>query len=290
MFDKYSEYLSYLAHKAMLYEVSASPKPGLVDRFNAGAHKDMDFFTFMSSSASLSQFFSHCATAGESYHGSDLRSLFSGLRNPGIAAEKKMFHATGNINTHKGAIFSIGTICAAAGYLYGKDGNRKISAEKICDIVALMTEGLCNNELKDLDKSEKFTAGENLFRQYGYKGIRGEVESGFETVRNTGLKELRTLAEHKDVSVNNKLLQVLLSLMTQAVDSNILHRHNYDVLTSVQKKAKELLAQGGVFHKDFTKQMAETDVEFTAKNVSPGGSADLLAVTILLGMIEGIEL
>ena len=118
LFDKYHEYLSYLAHKAMLYEVSASPKPGLVDRFSNGAHKDMDFFTFMSSSASLSQFFSHCALEGEKHLDSDLPNLFSSLRIPGISAEKKMFFATNNINTHKGAIFSIGTICAAAGYLY----------------------------------------------------------------------------------------------------------------------------------------------------------------------------
>ena len=45
--------ISSLAMEGILFEVSATPKPGLVDRNNAGAHKDMDYFTFMSSAAAL---------------------------------------------------------------------------------------------------------------------------------------------------------------------------------------------------------------------------------------------
>ena len=274
----------------MLYEVSASPKPGLVDRFSNGAHKDMDFFTFMSSSASLSHFFSHCALKGEKHLNSDLPNLFSSLRPAGISAEKKMFFATGNINTHKGIIFSIGTICAAAGYLFAKDGKRKINAEKICDTVMQMTAGLSDSELGDQIKEKELTAGEKLFRQYGLKGIRGEVESGFLTVRKTGLKELRKIAQNREISLNDKLLHLLISLMTETVDSNIIGRHNPETLAFVKQSSRKIMKDGGVFDSEFINKLNRLDLEFTAKNISPGGSADLLAVTALLGMIEGIEL
>src|SRR4051812_47765287 len=113
MAEHWIQTISQKALLSLLYEVSASPKPGLVDRYNQGAHKDMDFFTFMASSAALSNYFNDCVAEGVKYSGQNPQELFFSLRSLGVDAEKSMFEATDNVNTHKGLIFSLGIICAA---------------------------------------------------------------------------------------------------------------------------------------------------------------------------------
>src|SRR5690554_5961831 len=98
------QYISELAIKTMLFEVSTTPKPGLVDRSNSGAHKDMDFYTFMESSASLAHTFYQCALSGLEFKGKSLNELMNSLRPIGIEGEKRMYRATKGINTHKGLI------------------------------------------------------------------------------------------------------------------------------------------------------------------------------------------
>jgi len=105
-----------LAVRALLYEVNTTPKPGLVDRNNCGSHKDMNTFTFLNSAAALWPYFHQCAKTGyySTETGSAPAEVFSSLRKHGRAAELTMYHATGGVNTHKGAVFSLGIICAAA--------------------------------------------------------------------------------------------------------------------------------------------------------------------------------
>jgi triphosphoribosyl-dephospho-CoA synthase len=189
MFSKvdFCKKIGQYAIMSLLYEVSATPKPGLVDRYNQGAHKDMDFFTFMSSSASLIYFFSDCAELGLEYAGKSPKELFQTLRGTGRKAEIAMLEATGGANTHKGLIFSLGTICAAASCSIEENGERGIDIDAICTKVSLMTKGLCFKELASIKETEGLTHGEKLYLKYGVKGIRGEVEGGFPTVRNQAL-------------------------------------------------------------------------------------------------------
>ncbi len=168
--------------KSILYEVASTPKPGLVDRNNPGAHDDMDFFYFFLSSASvLNSYFYDCTKAGIEFEGKDYRSLLNNIRPIGIKAEKDMFKATKGVNTHKGIIFSLGIIAAVAGNLFRKTGKELHSPLEVCNLTKLMTKGI-TKELEDAHIKDNPTYGERLYIKYGIKGIRGEVESGFKTV------------------------------------------------------------------------------------------------------------
>ncbi len=278
--------ISRRAQQALLYEVSASPKPGLVDRFNPGAHKDMDFFTFMASSAALGPYFYMCAKVGAKFSGGHPGKLFQALRDIGVQAEKTMFEATGGINTHKGLIFSLGLICAAASACMKENGTGKADIEDICGKVAMMTEGLCHRELADMKKTENLTYGERLYREYGFKGIRGEVESGFATVRRHALPALRQAKALKSFSMNDCYVQTLLHLMAVNEDTNIAARFDASKLEYVRRYAGDVLRAGGMFTPEGIGRVYEMDRKFSMENISPGGSADLLAVTIMFDLLS----
>lgn len=277
--------IAELTIKSMNYELSATPKPGLVDRRNSGAHKDMDFFSFMSSSAVLFNTFYTCALMGMEFKSHDYYELLKRLRPVGIRGEKKMYKATNGINTHKGLIFSLGIIAAAAGSLSGKHKEKGyINAEDICKRVSDIAQGISGRELFNLKKDYNLTYGEKLFLTYGTKGIRGEVENGFSTVLKYGLPVMKAYVKEKDF--NNVLVQVLLKLMSETDDSNVLGRNGPDALIYVKNSAKEALKLGGAFTCRGMHYIKELDEEFIKKNISPGGSADLLAVTIMLYLLE----
>lgn len=274
------EYISKCAVESMLYEVSATPKPGLVDRCNSGAHKDMDFFSFMSSSAALSQYFFKCAEKGLAFNSQDGMELLYQLRGIGIEAENKMYHATGGVNTHKGLIFSLGIICAAA-TCFSSDYSWPLSVEEICHKISQMTQGITERELVNIKKEGKLTSGEKLYKQYGIKGIRGEVEEGFITVRQISLPVFLELMNKNQGGINDNLVQVLLHLMTVTEDTNVLARHDLDTLQYVKVCALHALESGGILTGEGRQYIQQMDADFIERNISPGGSADLLAVTIM---------
>ena len=153
----------------MLFEVSATPKPGLVDRNNSGAHKDMDFYTFVESSASLTHTFYQCALNGLKFKGKSLNELMDSIRPIGIEGEKRMFKATKGVNTHKGLIFSLGIISAAAAVEYKETQRLQMDVDKICDKVKDMTKGISDKELGGKTQKNILTYGERLFQRYGIK-------------------------------------------------------------------------------------------------------------------------
>lgn len=277
-------YISSLATKSMIYEVSASPKPGLVDRLNSGAHKDMDFFTFIDSSMILTDYFYKCTMAGIEFKEGDYSLLLKNIRPFGIEAEKNMFEATNGVNTHKGLVFSLGIISAAAGLLYSRNNSVYIATEKITDLVKLMAKDI-TLELENCRDKETPTYGEKLYLQYGVKGIRGEVEEGFNTVLKYSLPILKDLINTGN-HINDILVQVLLNLMAHTEDSNILGRHSMETLNFVKEKAGFALDHGGYLTPYGKLYVKEMDKYFINRNISPGGSADLLAITIMLYMLE----
>jgi len=284
--NSFSEYIARLALKSLLYEVAATPKPGLVDRNNSGAHRDMDFFTFMSSSAAIADVFRKCAMEGINFDLDDSTLLLKNIRPIGIEGEKRMFEATNNVNTHKGLIFSLGIITAAAGNLYKKsEGRITFSPDEISSKVREITKGICH-EFKEIDNKEKLTYGEMLYKKYGIKGIRGEVESGFETVIKVSLPIMKKLVEEKKGSINDILVETLIHLMANTEDSNILGRHNLEVLSYVKEMGRKAIKLGGFFSGEGRNFIEEMDRDFIGKNISPGGSADLLAVTIMFFLLE----
>lgn len=115
-------WLAGQAARALLYEVATTPKPGLVDRANSGSHRDMDFFTFLDSTAALLPYLEQAVAAGQETAQRPPEETFTRLREMGLAAERAMFGATQGVNTHKGAIFSLGCVLGACGRLWTPEG------------------------------------------------------------------------------------------------------------------------------------------------------------------------
>lgn len=282
--QEYCNYISKLSIKALLYEVAVTPKPGLVDRNNSGAHKDMDFFTFLDSSLSLIYYFNKCTNAGISFSGDDYSNLLKDLRPIGIQAEFDMYCATYGVNTHKGLIFSIGIIAAAAGVHFNRLKSIYMASKEISEMVKFIAKDI-TLELMDIEDKENLTYGEKLYFKYGVKGIRGEVEEGFETVLKYSLPVLKDLL-NDGKHINDVLVQVLLHLIANTEDSNILGRHDQKTLNHAKEMATIALAMGGYFNPQGKEYIEKMDKYFIENNISPGGSADLIAVTIMLYFIE----
>lgn len=258
-----------LALRALLYEVSISPKPGLVDRFDRGAHSDMDFYTFLDSAAALQGCFFDCARLGAESEAPE-GSLLEALRPLGIAAEERMMKATGGVNTHRGLIFSLGILCAAAGRLGG--------AGKACEVCALAAR-IAAPALDD-GPGEKPSHGELVRRRHGDLGVRGEAAAGFPAALHVALPALRAGAA-RGLDRDQAGLRALLHLMAQVRDTNVLHRGGEAGLRFMREGAAALLAQDAPRQAllDFGRQM-------TSRGLSPGGCADLLCVALFLQALE----
>lgn len=276
--QKVGQYLT----QAILLEVSTHPKPGLVTRLSNGAHKDMSIFTFMMSSAVLSKAFNDLQDIGQAHRGT-LAELFCKLRSYGVGAEAELLRVTKGVNTQRGILFAGGIVSAVSGYAM----NMGLSRDALLPMIKEMAAGLVAKELKNLDHAA-MTAGEKLYYKYGITGIRGEVENGFPSVVNYGLPALVD-AFDKGATINDALVHALISLMTVVEDSNVIWRTDYDTLLEVQRIANNILSLGSVFTEKGRMAIAETERCFLQRRISPGGSADLLSVTITLYLLEHKE-
>lgn len=276
--QKVGQYLT----QAILLEVSTHPKPGLVTRLSNGAHKDMSIFTFMMSSAVLSKAFNDLQDIGQAHRGT-LAELFCKLRSYGVGAEAELLRVTKGVNTQRGILFAGGIVSAVSGYAM----NMGLSRDALLPMIKEMAAGLVARELKNLDHAA-MTAGEKLYYKYGITGIRGEVENGFPSVVNYGLPALED-AFNKGATINDALVHALIALMTVVEDSNVIWRTDYDTLLEVQRIAKDILNLGSVFTEKGRMAIAETERYFLQRRISPGGSADLLSVTITLYLLEHKE-
>lgn len=263
------------AVRALLYEVTTTPKPGLVDRRNSGSHTDMDSFTFMSSAASLYPYFEACAKAGRATMDRPAPETFAALRPLGCEAEGEMLDATHGINTHKGAIFSIGITCAALGRL---DRSLWKDSARVLAEVSAMTKGLTTQDFAGVTAETAVTAGQKLYVQYGITGVRGQVEAGLPAVLEHGLPALEQgLAQGYDI--NRAGCGALLAILAHSTDTNIIARSSRERQLALVDELNALLAQTSYPDEAL---LAALDDRFIAEHLSPGGSADLLALTYLL--------
>lgn len=244
----------------------------------------MDYFTFLDSATVLINPLIHCAEAGQS--ADSPKEIFSKIRQIGQMGEGKMFHKTRGVNTHKGTLFLMGICCAAGGKaLYSGAGFSSIQK-----IIRDMTEGLVERELSsrviELENTHpsRLTHGERLFLSHKVEGIRGEVQRGLPTVFDVGLEVYKG---NQELGQNDRLVQTLLAIMQFSEDTNILHRHSFETLKEVQRRAKQILDLGGMRTAAGIKAIEELDEDFCRRKISPGGSADLLGVTVFLYFLEG---
>lgn len=265
------------AHQALLTELTLTPKPGLVDQRNSGAHDDMDLQIFLVSARAIAPWWLRFVEIGYACAHVPEKTFLSLARPAGVLCEQAMLEATGGVNTHKGAIFSLGLLCCASGRLLAKGIG--LSREHLCSEVARICLGLVDRELSS--KEETNTAGERSFRRYGITGARGEAASGFALVRSVALPLYdRLLVE--GVSEDDALLEVLLHLLAVNNDTNLVSRGGVAGLNYVREYACKLLREGGILARDVLKKMETFDDELIARHLSPGGSADLLGVTWFL--------
>lgn len=286
--------IAELAVKALLYEVSASPKPGLVDRFNEGAHKDMDFYTFIDSSISLGTYFSEIVKCVVSVYESTTRKgpyvepemFFKSLQKIGMKAEAKMFKETQDVNTHKGAIYALGLITSAATEYWCAFGDARLDRstyiETIANRVSDYTRPVIIDQLRDVENAK--TYGETQYKALGLTGARGEAATGYASARIWGLPVLeKALSEGH--SLNDAMVQALLVLMSQLEDSNVIGRHDYETLLLSKAKARRVLELGGIYNLEGQEAIKAYDIWCIEKNISHGGSADLLAVSVFFKLL-----
>ena len=270
--ELFAEYIGAQAYLSLQKEVQATPKPGLVDRANRGAHKDMDMRHFFVSANALRPYFVAFAATGYLTRDAAPEETFEKIRPIGIDAEKEMLSATGGVNTHKGAIFSLGLLCAAAGRLSPENWQ----ADALLKECAAMTKGLVQRDFSQLETATTF--GEQLYLQHGITGVRGQAEAGFPAVLEVGLPIFQK-ARAKGRSENDALCITLLHLIAATDDTNLIHRSDLQTQQQIRQEISDLLKE---YPLPDMADIQALDAEFIKKNLSPGGSADLLALTCLL--------
>lgn len=255
-------FIADAAVKALIDEVRTTPKPGLVDLRNCGSHRDMDVPMFLTSAEALRPYFTKCASIGGD---------FPRLRAAGIEAEKAMYAVTGGINTHKGAIYTLGILCAAVGVMRRKEG-------AAVDIFTLCASIAGDAARQDLQHTNADTAGLRLYRKYGIPGIRGEMAAGLPSVRDIALPAFRD-ALSKGMSRNDAGAVTLLHLIAHVGDTNLCHRGGPDGAAWAAWAARDILPNPTY------DQIEALDDAFMERNLSPGGCADLLAAAYFLDTI-----
>lgn len=251
--------LAKLATMALQSELDTSPKPGLVDTIDAGAHQDMDYNLMCRSIRALHPHFVALAQLGYQ----EKLPTSEEIRRLGLEAEREMLLATDNVNTHKGALFAMGLVLIAAAhnyYIHGVIQEQPLRAD-ICRLAADFP-------------APQGTHGDAVRRQYNVGGALAQAAAGYTDLFADWLPYLRqlkgdTFAAHK----------TLLYIMTTLDDTNILHRKGAQVASEVKEEARALLS-------NFSEAaLIKLNQRYIKENISPGGSADILSLTFLLNAI-----
>lgn len=257
-----------LACLALIREVRTTPKPGLVDMQNSGSHRDMDMQTFLASANALQPYFAQAARIGSL--GLSPAHTFARLRQAGLEAEQTMLDVTAGVNTHKGAIFTMGLLCAAAA--------RYDTPADILEECAAMTKGLVQADFAGITEDNAVTAGQRLYAKHSITGIRGQVEKGFPAVRYVGLPVLKAGLK-RGLSLNDAGCATLLHILCAAEDTNLIARSDLETARQVTEHVAAILEDTPYPSQDALEAL---DRAFIGKNLSPGGSADLLAAAYFL--------
>jgi triphosphoribosyl-dephospho-CoA synthase len=249
------------AVRSLYQELVLYPKPGLVSLVDTGSHADMDASTFVRSLFSLRRYFLDIALAGAQ------DAEFAVLRGLGIEAERRMLLATDGINTHRGAIFSLGLLCAAAGRSPSWEPARLRAALVDRWGAALMSH-----------HGHAASNGALARARHAAPGAREQAAAGFPAIFELALPTLRrTLAAGRGLRCAR--IDTLFTLMAELSDTNVYHRGGLEGARIVRETSLHFLARGGTAAADWEEQAVAAHRLFVAHRLSPGGAADLLAAT-----------
>ncbi|KQT69536.1 triphosphoribosyl-dephospho-CoA synthase MdcB [Methylobacterium sp. Leaf465] len=262
--------IARLATHCLRLELATYPKPGLVSHVDSGSHADMDAGTFRASASALEPYFADLAEAGAAGAG------MAHLRRIGLAAEAAMRAATGGVNTHRGAIFGLGLLGAAAGAL----GRRPAAGSLGAHVRARYAGAI-------LDGPELLHApGARARRRHGVGGAPAEAAAGFPTLYGTGLPALRRARARRPKSPEAARVEACLALVAALEDTNLLHRGGPEGFDFARAEAARFLAEGGIARDDWVSHAEDLHRAFVARRLSPGGAADLLAMTLFVDAWE----
>lgn len=254
-------------------ELALDPKPGLVTLTSNGSHDDMDAATFLRSIASLRDYLRTATRIGAA------RAPFADLETLGIEAEARMSAATGGINTHRGAIFLLGLLCASAGASIGAGGD--CSARTLRSTL----ESTWGEALRRRLHRHSNSNGARAARRFGLRGAAAEAADGFPTLFEHVMPALQA-AKAAGLDRRSTQLQVLFTAMAVLDDTTLVHRGGLAGLRFAQSSARRFLDAGGAASTDALRLAREFGREFVARRLSPGGSADLLAAACWLDRID----
>ncbi|MBV9656523.1 MAG: triphosphoribosyl-dephospho-CoA synthase MdcB [Verrucomicrobia bacterium] len=265
--EQSSESIADLAVTALSLEIATRPKPGLVSPRDPGSHADMDADTMRAGAESLRPCFASLAEAGAA------QIEWEAMRAIGRAGEQAMLSATGGINTHRGVIFGLGLLCAAAGARPAQNLGAWVRQQWGDEILGGASE-----------RGESH--GARARRRYGAGGARAEAAAGFPHVYRVGLPAFLAGRRKANCDENAARVQACFALIAELADTNLLHRGGAAGLRFAQRSARDFLAHGGVGQRDWQMQAEKIHRQFVARWLSPGGSADLLAMTLFVHALE----
>lgn len=266
-----------LARQALLAEIDVWPKPGLVSRVDSGSHSDMDATLLQQSVLALEPYFVQLAQAGA--RGADMLRL----RQLGVAAETAMLTATGGVNTHRGAIFGLGLLCAAAGAAAASSMDQT-TGSVLGNIVRERWGAGIQTPPPPHDSHGALVA-----RQYGVGGARACAAAGFSILYQVGWPALRKGRQLAPGDENAAAVQCCFALISAIADTNLLYRGGLDGLMFCRALADAFIQRGGVGRADWHSHGVEAHRAFVARRLSPGGAADLLAMTLFVDAYEAAQ-
>lgn len=285
LLDFASDKISKLAVSALKEELELTPKPGLVDQRNCGAHSDMDFDMMLRSAMSLKVYFENTLRLGFDMNLSNHCELIK-LRNLGIEAEKRMMHLTSGVNTHRGAIYGMGILLSALGNCLKHGGSlvyksRKI-AEGLFELKKCSSDLECNKHVETTKILMGKSNGELAREAFGRCGAEDEAMKGFPTAF-AGACYLEDLVNKYGRPTLIAKLRSFLFILEKADDSNLIHRGGRKGLELAKTEARRIR---NLDDDKLVKALEELDDVFIEMNLSPGGTADIYAQSLLLQKIK----
>ncbi len=280
MNQEFFDRIEKIIENALIQEVLTTPKPGLVDLHDNGAHTDMNPDLFIRSAKTIAPYLREMCEIGYKKEETP-KQIFRWIQKIGVQAEKAMFEETDGVNTHKGAIYNLGILSAAAGICY-RQKHQFILAD-ILELSREMTEKSIQEFFKELDRREPRTHGEYLYKTYGEKGIRAQVEAGFPVISEHSYPAMCKCIE-QGMEQNAMQVHVLLEIISVLSDTNVLSRSHgdYSAAEWMKQEAGAVLSDGGMLTEKGRNHLEKWNEECIERNLSPGGAADILAATIFL--------
>lgn len=272
--------LADLAAQALRQELDTPLKPGLVGPDGSGAHSDMDYALMQRSIRTLRPWFGRIASAASTFHGLPMESASEALRQLGINAEKAMLAATGGVNTHRGAIYSLGLAIAAASAADQRSMDIVDYQAFMQTTMGKISHSIISNALKDseLHRTVKISATGNSHA----KGAREMALDGYKELYESWLPYYRSV---KGRPYDRQ--RTLLLIMSTLDDTCVIKRASAERARQVKQEAADLLEKmpDQVGNDVWSEGLRRLCDQYATEGISCGGAADMLALTIFIDTI-----